>query len=109
MKEKTRACLDWLFSYLGYVHESELFDEVAYRMKVESELYYFKELYSIRKRVIDREDNFGNDVELPSGIQVRDNPLVGVEYVDGNGVVVFQHPKDTRAARLAIWEHFNNA
>lgn len=42
-------------------------------------------------------------IELPDGYTVRENKQVGVDYLDPQGNIVFQHPVDDNAARHYVW------
>ena len=41
-------------------------------------------------------------ITLPKGYTVRENRMVGVDYLDPKGNILFQHPKDDNAARILI-------
>ena len=42
-------------------------------------------------------------IDLPEGYTVRENRMVGVDYLDPKGNIIFQHPIDDNAARRVVW------
>jgi len=42
-------------------------------------------------------------IALPEGYTVRENRMVGYDYLDPQGDIIFQHPIDDNAARKAVW------
>ncbi len=43
-------------------------------------------------------------IELPEGWAVRENRLVGFDFLK-NGELIFQHPYDSDVARKLAWYH----
>lgn len=45
--------------------------------------------------------------DLPPGYTVERDIAVGYSYYDEQGNIVFQHPRDTDAARALVWQKYN--
>ena|SRR3990167_2270316 len=43
-------------------------------------------------------------IPIPPGYGVRINEAVGIDFVDENGRLVIQHPKDDNHIRRLVWE-----
>lgn len=45
-----------------------------------------------------------SQVKLPPGYTVRENRLVGFDFLNESGVIVLQHPYNSNTARRLVWE-----
>jgi hypothetical protein len=49
-----------------------------------------------------------NNMELPPGWTVQDNPLVGIDILDEFGNIRLQHPSLTPSIAWGAWEVYRN-